>query len=133
MITNNDLSFPLDCELSDSSVIEEEADKEWEHTLLQDSMSKELHELNKCLEQKESEMRHFKGCDTMTLKQHFGKQIIELKDENGPCGCEQLAKAQNANSLEMVWYGKMYGDGGPTWVVIQTLQPGGTSELPPKP
>ncbi|GKC61781.1 hypothetical protein Tco_1089379, partial [Tanacetum coccineum] len=31
----------------DSGVIEEEAQKEWEHTLLQDSIGKELHELNK--------------------------------------------------------------------------------------
>ncbi|PWA70014.1 Kinesin, motor domain-containing protein [Artemisia annua] len=65
----------------DSGVIEEEAEKEWEHTILQDSMGKELHELNKRLEQKESEMRHFEGSDTMTLKQHFGKKIMELEDE----------------------------------------------------
>nr|GEV23567.1 RNA-directed DNA polymerase, eukaryota [Tanacetum cinerariifolium] len=36
-----------------AGVIQEEAQKEWEHTLLQDSMGKELHELNKRLEQKE--------------------------------------------------------------------------------
>lgn len=52
-----------------------------EHTLLQDSIDKELHELNKCLEQKESEMRVFEGSDTMTLKQHFGKKLMELEDE----------------------------------------------------
>ncbi|XP_071686695.1 kinesin-like protein KIN-4A [Rutidosis leptorrhynchoides] len=68
-------------ESGDSGVIEEEAAKEWEHTLLQDSMDKELHELNKRLEQKESEMRLFEGSDTMTLKQHFGKKIMELEDE----------------------------------------------------
>ncbi|PWA47421.1 P-loop containing nucleoside triphosphate hydrolases superfamily protein [Artemisia annua] len=65
----------------DSGVIDEEAAKEWEHTLLQDSMDKELHELNKRLEQKESEMKLFGGFDTMTLKQHFGKKIMELEDE----------------------------------------------------
>nr|GEZ70560.1 hypothetical protein [Tanacetum cinerariifolium] len=37
----------------------------------------------------------------------------------------------NAYQLDMVWYGKMYGDGGPTWVVIQPLQLGGTVEVPP--
>nr|GEX63035.1 ribonuclease H-like domain-containing protein [Tanacetum cinerariifolium] len=37
----------------------------------------------------------------------------------------------NASQLEMVQYGKMYGDGGPTWVVIQPLQLGGTTEVPP--
>ncbi|KVH98313.1 Kinesin, motor domain-containing protein [Cynara cardunculus var. scolymus] len=68
-------------ESGDSGVIEEEAAKEWEHTLLQDSMDKELLELNKRLEQKESEMRLFEGSDTMTLKQHFGKKIMELEDE----------------------------------------------------
>lgn len=39
--------------IGDSTGIDEEAAKEWEHTLLQDSMDKELHELNKRLEQKE--------------------------------------------------------------------------------
>ncbi|GJU83695.1 kinesin-like protein KIN-4A, partial [Tanacetum coccineum] len=68
-------------ESGDSGVIDEEAAKEWEHTLLQDSMDKELHELNKRLEQKESEMKLFGGFDTMTLKQHFGKKIMELEDE----------------------------------------------------
>ncbi|KAI3737142.1 hypothetical protein L2E82_27137 [Cichorium intybus] len=68
-------------ESGDSGVIEEETAKELEHTLLQDSMDKELHELNKRLEQKESEMRLFEGSDTMTLKQHFGKKLMELEDE----------------------------------------------------
>nr|GEW04192.1 kinesin-like protein KIN-4A [Tanacetum cinerariifolium] len=76
-----DSSDYLVIENGDSGVIEEEAEKEWEHTLLQDSMGKELNELNKRLEQKESEMRHFEGGDTMTLKQHFGKKIMELEDE----------------------------------------------------
>ncbi|KAJ0818832.1 putative plus-end-directed kinesin ATPase [Helianthus annuus] len=68
-------------ENGDSAVIDEAAAKEWEHTLLQDSMDKELHELNKRLEQKESEMKLFGGYDTMTLKQHFGKKIMELEEE----------------------------------------------------
>jgi len=33
--------------------IDEEVAKEWEHTILQDTMGKELNELNKRLEQKE--------------------------------------------------------------------------------
>jgi hypothetical protein len=33
--------------------IEDEVAKEWEHTMLQDSMGKELNELNRQLEQKE--------------------------------------------------------------------------------
>lgn len=37
----------------DSGDMEDEATKEWEHTLLQDSMDKELNELNRRLEQKE--------------------------------------------------------------------------------
>lgn len=39
--------------LGDSKEIDEEAAKEWEHKLLQDTMDKELNELNKRLEQKE--------------------------------------------------------------------------------
>ena len=37
----------------DSREIDEEAAKEWEHTLLQNTMDKELHELNRRLEEKE--------------------------------------------------------------------------------
>ncbi|XP_048335456.1 kinesin-like protein KIN-4A [Ziziphus jujuba] len=59
----------------------DEAAKEWEHEVLQSTMDKELNELNKRLEQKESEMRLFGGVDTETLKQHFGKKILELEEE----------------------------------------------------
>ncbi|XP_010270694.1 PREDICTED: kinesin-like protein KIN-4A isoform X2 [Nelumbo nucifera] len=64
-----------------SKEIDEEVAKEWEHTLLQNTMDKELNELNKRLEQKESEMKMFEGFDTATLKQHFSKKIMELEDE----------------------------------------------------
>ncbi|XP_042507503.1 kinesin-like protein KIN-4A isoform X2 [Macadamia integrifolia] len=64
-----------------SKEIDEEVAKEWEHTLLQNTMDKELNELNKRLEQKESEMKMFGGVDTVALKQHFGKKIMELEDE----------------------------------------------------
>ncbi|KAJ9559868.1 hypothetical protein OSB04_005028, partial [Centaurea solstitialis] len=88
-------------ESGDSGVIEEEAAKEWEHTLLQDSMDKELLELNKRLEQKESEMRLFEGSDTMTLKQHFGKKIMELEDEKRAVQIERdrlLAEVENLSA-----------------------------------
>ncbi|KAF3446621.1 hypothetical protein FNV43_RR11801 [Rhamnella rubrinervis] len=65
----------------ESREMDEEVAKEWEHTLLQNTMDKELHELNKRLEQKESEMKLFGGFDTVALKQHFGKKIMELEDE----------------------------------------------------
>ncbi|XP_062193364.1 kinesin-like protein KIN-4A isoform X1 [Phragmites australis] len=60
--------------------IEDEVAKEWEHSILQDSMGKELNELNRRLEQKESEMKMY-GCDTVALKQHFGKKLMELEEE----------------------------------------------------
>ncbi|KAL3514767.1 hypothetical protein ACH5RR_027484 [Cinchona calisaya] len=41
-------------EIGDSEDIDEESAKEWEHTLLQDPMDKELNELNKRLEEKGS-------------------------------------------------------------------------------
>ncbi|KAK2970657.1 hypothetical protein RJ640_012245 [Escallonia rubra] len=85
-------------ENGDSVDIDEEAAKEWEHTLLQDSMDKELNELNKRLEQKESEMKHIGGYDTMTLKQHFGKKIMELEDEKRTVQLERdrlLAEVEN--------------------------------------
>lgn len=90
-------------ESGDSTDIDEEAAKEWEHTLLQDSMDKELHELNKRLEEKESEMKLFGGCDALALKQHFGKKILELEEEKRTVQKERdrlLAEVENlaANS-----------------------------------
>ncbi|XP_030466555.1 kinesin-like protein KIN-4A [Syzygium oleosum] len=81
----------------------DEVTKEWEHTLLQNSMDKELHELNKRLEEKESEMKLFGGLDTVALKQHFGKKIMELEDEKRTVQQERdrlLAEVENlaANS-----------------------------------
>ncbi|XP_010928361.1 kinesin-like protein KIN-4A isoform X2 [Elaeis guineensis] len=64
-----------------SKEIDEVAAKEWEHTMLQDTMGKELNELNRRLEQKESEMRIFGGFDTIALKQHFEKKLMELEGE----------------------------------------------------
>ncbi|XP_027345232.1 kinesin-like protein KIN-4A isoform X2 [Abrus precatorius] len=58
----------------------DEAAKELEHVILQNTMDKEMNELNKRLEQKESEMKLI-GVDTETLKQHFGKRIMELEEE----------------------------------------------------
>ncbi|XP_065049195.1 kinesin-like protein KIN-4A [Musa acuminata AAA Group] len=64
-----------------SKEFDEEIAKEWEYEMLQDSMGKELNELNRQLEQKESEMKTFGGCDTLVLKQHFGKKLMELEEE----------------------------------------------------
>ncbi|XP_058080268.1 kinesin-like protein KIN-4A isoform X2 [Magnolia sinica] len=64
-----------------SKEIDEEVAKEWEHTILQNNMDRELNELNRRLEQKESEMKLFGGFDTIALKQHFGKKLMELEDE----------------------------------------------------
>ncbi|XP_004288009.1 PREDICTED: chromosome-associated kinesin KIF4A-like [Fragaria vesca subsp. vesca] len=59
----------------------DEVTKEWEHQRLQNSLDMELNDLNKRLEQKESEMRIYGGVDTVALKQHFGKKIMELETE----------------------------------------------------
>ncbi|KAK1291121.1 Kinesin-like protein FLA10 [Acorus calamus] len=84
-LQNMDVS---DHHMSDSSIgvdntkeMDEEAAKEWEHTILQNTMDWELNELNKCLEQKESEMKLFNDSDTAVLKQHFGKKLLELENE----------------------------------------------------
>ncbi|XP_020202434.1 kinesin-like protein KIN-4A isoform X1 [Cajanus cajan] len=58
----------------------DEAAKELEHVLLQNTLDKEMNELNKRLEQKESEMKLI-GVDAEALKQHFGKKIMELEEE----------------------------------------------------
>ncbi|CAN4122646.1 unnamed protein product [Withania somnifera] len=72
--------YPMS-ENGDSGDMDDEAAKELEHTLLQDSMDKELNELNRRLERKESEMKLYGGFDTMALKQHFGKKLLELEEE----------------------------------------------------
>ncbi|KAK7311085.1 hypothetical protein RJT34_08980 [Clitoria ternatea] len=94
--------YPMTETTGDSREIEEVA-KEWEHTLLQNSMDRELHELNKRLEQKESEMKLFGVSDAETLKQHFGRKIMELEDEKRVVQHERdrlLAEVENlaANS-----------------------------------
>ncbi|EFJ26093.1 hypothetical protein SELMODRAFT_172950 [Selaginella moellendorffii] len=55
--------------------------KELEHTILQDSLDKELQELNKKLAQKEAEMKSFTKSDSMVLKQHFERKLVELEEE----------------------------------------------------
>eukprot|EP01018_Ginkgo_biloba_P015048 Gb_15753 [translate_table: standard] len=86
-------------------VEEEEVAKELEHSFLQDTMDKELQELDKRLEQKEyiwpdrrwmlsvlelslncgcktgAEMKLFAKADTTVLKQHFEKKFMELEEE----------------------------------------------------
>ncbi|TYI82443.1 hypothetical protein E1A91_D05G220600v1 [Gossypium mustelinum] len=76
------------------------AAKEWEHTLLQNTMDKELLELNRRLEEKESEMKLF-GGDTIALKHHFGKKIQELEDEKRAVQQERdrlLAEIENLSA-----------------------------------
>ncbi|XP_023523957.1 kinesin-like protein KIN-4A [Cucurbita pepo subsp. pepo] len=95
----------------DSSEIDEEVAKEWEHTLLQNSMDKELHELNKRLEQKESEMKLFGGFDTAALKQHFGKKIVELEEEKRAVQQERdslLAEVENLSACSDGQTQKLY-------------------------
>ncbi|KAL3340424.1 hypothetical protein AABB24_028854 [Solanum stoloniferum] len=90
--------YPMS-ENGDSGDMDDEAAKEWEHTLLQDSMDKELNELNRRLEQKESEMKLYGGSDnTMALKQHFGKKLLELEEEKRAVQLERdrlLAEVEN--------------------------------------
>ncbi|KAH9314827.1 hypothetical protein KI387_023454 [Taxus chinensis] len=60
---------------------DDEVEKELEHSLLQDTMGKELQELDKRLEQKEAEMKMFAKADTTVLRQHFEKKFSELEEE----------------------------------------------------
>ncbi|KAB2082684.1 hypothetical protein ES319_A05G213900v1 [Gossypium barbadense] len=85
---------------ADSREVDEAAAKEWEHTLLQNTMDKELHELNRRLKEKESEMKLF-GGDTIALKHHFGKKIQELEDEKRAVQQERdrlLAEIENLSA-----------------------------------
>ncbi|XP_050205235.1 kinesin-like protein KIN-4A isoform X2 [Mercurialis annua] len=74
--------YQMDEDMSGESSGEiDEATREWEHALMQCTMDKELNELNRYLEQKESEMKLFGGLDMESLKQHFRKKIMELEGE----------------------------------------------------
>ncbi|KAL4369753.1 hypothetical protein GQ457_05G013510 [Hibiscus cannabinus] len=74
--------YQMDEVLSDENPEEiDEVAKELEHSLWQNNMDKELKELNKRLEQKESEMQLVGGADTEALKQHFQKKIVGLEEE----------------------------------------------------
>ncbi|XP_021301205.1 kinesin-like protein KIN-4A isoform X2 [Herrania umbratica] len=74
--------YQMDEAVSDESPEEiNEVAKELEHALRRNTMDRELIELNKRLEQKESEMKLVGGADTEALKQHFRKKIMELEDE----------------------------------------------------
>ncbi|XP_028071324.1 kinesin-like protein KIN-4A [Camellia sinensis] len=78
--------------------IDEAVAKEWEHALLRTTMGKEFNELNKRLEQKESEMKHFGGSNTEALSQHFEKRILKLEEEKKTVQQERdrlLAKIEN--------------------------------------
>lgn len=81
----------------------DEVAREWEHALRQNTMGKELNELNKQLEQKEFEMKLFGGADTEALKHQFAKKILELEEEKRVVQQERdhlLAEVENlaANS-----------------------------------
>ncbi|KAI4389888.1 hypothetical protein MLD38_002059 [Melastoma candidum] len=103
-----ELQFVDSCDYQMSDAISESDDidevtKEWEHTALQNSMDKEMLELNKRLEEKEFEMKIFGVSDTVALKQHFGKKIEELEKEKKAAQLERdrlLAEVENlaANS-----------------------------------
>ncbi|KAL9237992.1 hypothetical protein vseg_012475 [Gypsophila vaccaria] len=87
--------------MGDPKDIDEEASKEWEHKVLQNTMDKELNELNRRLQQKESEMRLFGELDAETLKHHFGRKIIELEDEKRTVQKERdhlLAEVENLSA-----------------------------------
>ncbi|CAN7003867.1 unnamed protein product [Brassica oleracea var. botrytis] len=96
-------NYPMvEATIGDSREVDEEA-KEWEHKLLQNSMDKELHELNRRLEEKESEMKLFDGYDTAALKQYFGKKIAEVEDEKRSVQEERnrlLAEIENLASSD---------------------------------
>ncbi|XWS41870.1 hypothetical protein CRYUN_Cryun17cG0119800 [Craigia yunnanensis] len=74
--------YQMDEVVSDENSGEiDEVAKELEHALRRNTMDRELNELNKRLEQKESEIKLVGGADTEALKQHFQKKIMELEEE----------------------------------------------------
>ncbi|CAN1323914.1 Kinesin-like protein KIN-4A [Linum perenne] len=88
-------TIPGDC----TREIDEEVTKEY--TLLRNTMDKELHDLNRRLEEKESEMKLVGGLDTAALKHLFGKKIMGLEDEKRAVQQERdrlLAEIENISA-----------------------------------
>ncbi|XVE82831.1 hypothetical protein DITRI_Ditri16bG0037200 [Diplodiscus trichospermus] len=74
--------YQMDEAVSDENPGEiDEVAKELEHALRRNTMDRELNELNKRLEQKESEMKLVGGAETEALKLQFQKKITELEEE----------------------------------------------------
>ncbi|WCJ31215.1 Kinesin-like protein KIN-4A [Euphorbia peplus] len=59
----------------------DEIAKEWEYALMQSTMDKELNELNRRLERKESEMKLFGEVDAEALKKHLRKKTMDLEED----------------------------------------------------
>ncbi|KAJ7965816.1 Kinesin-like protein [Quillaja saponaria] len=59
----------------------EDKEKELQHSSLQEKLDRELKELDKMLEQKETEMKRFAGADASVLKLHYEKKVLELEQE----------------------------------------------------
>ncbi|XP_017981679.1 PREDICTED: kinesin-like protein KIN-4C [Theobroma cacao] len=78
--TSKNSLFSSGNDYSSSDEIEDN-EKELEHSSLQEKLDKELKELDKKLEQKEAEMKHFSSADTSVLKQHYEKKVNELEQE----------------------------------------------------
>ncbi|TXG52671.1 hypothetical protein EZV62_021840 [Acer yangbiense] len=77
----NEFSSECDTKAVDIPGDIEDEEKELEHSSLQEKLDRELKELDKKLEQKEAEMKHFAGADTSVLKQHYEKKVLELEHE----------------------------------------------------
>uniref|UniRef100_A0A6N2MXN2 Kinesin-like protein n=1 Tax=Salix viminalis TaxID=40686 RepID=A0A6N2MXN2_SALVM len=82
----------------DSREIDEEVAKEWEHTILQNTMDKELHELNRRFEEKESEMKLFGGADTAALSNTLARKSWNWRMKKEPCRDRLLAEIENLSA-----------------------------------
>ncbi|XP_022773083.1 kinesin-like protein KIN-4C isoform X2 [Durio zibethinus] len=78
--TSKNSLFSSGNDYSSSDEIEDN-EKELEHSSLQEKLDRELKELDKRLELKEAEMKHFTSSDTSVLKQHYEKKVNELEQE----------------------------------------------------
>ncbi|XAR74013.1 Plus-end-directed kinesin ATPase [Bertholletia excelsa] len=87
--------------------VDEVTAKEWEHAFLRSSLGKELDELDKHLEQKESEAKLCGGHHAQTLKHHFEKRILELKEDKKTVEQERDCLLAEIKNLAAASDGKM--------------------------
>ncbi|XP_058786276.1 kinesin-like protein KIN-4C [Vicia villosa] len=80
---DDEYGFPSDCNAKAEDLPDdmEDDEKELEHSSLQETLDKELKELDRKLEQKEAEMKLYSNSNTSVIRHHYEKKLLEMEQE----------------------------------------------------